>query len=165
MKSIRSIRSIEDYLAAIWQLKEDYKKKGKKKNGENTPIRIKDIAQRLKISSPSVSEYVRKLAKYNKLDVIDRKGVILTPEGEREAVIIINKHKIIECFLTQVLGIDKKKAHDQTHDLEHVMSLETIEKLYKFITEYRNCNLKNCPFDSLCIPPSEQTELIQQKIT
>ncbi|MFW9930466.1 MAG: metal-dependent transcriptional regulator [Candidatus Thorarchaeota archaeon] len=148
---MRSIKSTEDYLAVIWQLSNE-------NSDVNSPetektVRIKDIAEKLQISSPSVSEYVRKLAKANKLDVIERKGVKLTDEGEKEAVLIINKHRIIECFLSQILKVSN--AHEQSHDLEHVFELETIDKLYQFIKTQRNCTLENCPHETLCIPPSE----------
>ncbi|OLS25473.1 MAG: Iron-dependent repressor IdeR [Candidatus Heimdallarchaeota archaeon LC_3] len=149
--SLRSIHSTEDYLSIIWQLKNEYVKKND--SSEIKPVRIKDIAEKLDISSPSVSEYVRKLAKSNKLVVIDRKGVILTEEGEKEALIIINRHKIIYCFLTNILGIEKRPAHSQSHELEHVMELDTIGSLYQFIKK-NVCLQFDCPFDKNCVSPS-----------
>ena len=150
--SLRSIRSTEDYLSTIWNLKKENDKKGE--SAEGKPVRIKDIAEKLNISSPSVSEYVRKLAKTNKVEVIDRKGVILTEKGEKEAVLIVNKHRIIECFLNQILDVDQKDAHLQSHDLEHVMELETIDKLYNFIKKNKGCDINNCPFDEICVSPN-----------
>ncbi|MHA1983275.1 MAG: metal-dependent transcriptional regulator [Candidatus Hodarchaeales archaeon] len=150
--SLRSIRSTEDYLSTIWQLKNDNVKKND--SSDVKPVRIKDIAEKLNISSPSVSEYVRKLAKTNKLEVIDRKGVVLTEQGEKEALIIVNKHRIIYCFLTNVLGLEKRSAHNQSHDLEHVMELDTIDNLYQFIKKQKDCDLVDCPFDEICISPS-----------
>ena len=150
--SLRSIRSTEDYLSTIWNLKKENDKKGE--SSDIKPIRIKDIAEKLNISSPSVSEYVRKLAKTDKVEVIDRKGVILTEKGEKEAILIVNKHRIIECFLNQILEVDLKDAHLQSHDLEHVMELETIDKLFAFIKKNKGCNLDKCPFDEVCISPN-----------
>jgi len=138
-------------LSTIWQLKNE----NAKKNDSSIikPVRIKDIAEKLDISSPSVSEYVRKLAKSNKLVVIDRKGVILTEEGEKEALIIINRHKIIYCFLTNILGIEKRPALSQSHDLEYIMKLDTIDRLYQLLKK-KVCPQFDCPFDKNCVSPS-----------
>ena len=160
--SLRSIRSTEDYLSTIWQLKNE--NTNKNDNSEIKPVRIKDIAEKLNISSPSVSEYVRKLAKSNKLEVIDRKGVILTSEGEKEAPIIVNKHRIIYCFLINVLGIEKRPAHDQSHDLEHVMELDTIDSLYQFIKKQKDCDITDCPFDEVCVSPSSFNDTIAHPV-
>ncbi|OLS25500.1 MAG: Iron-dependent repressor IdeR [Candidatus Heimdallarchaeota archaeon LC_3] len=137
-------------MSTIWQLKNE----NAKKNDSSIikPVRIKDIAEKLDISPPSVSEYVRKLAKSNKLEVIDRKGVILTEEGEKEALIIVNKHKIIYCFLTNILGIEKRPALSQSHDLEYIMKLDTIDRLYQLLKK-KVCPQFDCPFDENCVAP------------
>src|SRR3972149_9725331 len=127
--NIRSVKSTEDYLAAIWNITRDTQNA----NLDPRPVRIKDIAEKLNISSPSVSEYVRKLAMTNKLEVIDRKGVIFTREGEREAKLVINKHRIVECFLKNCLGMEEKISCNQSHEMEHVLELETVDKLYTFL--------------------------------
>lgn len=151
---IRSLRSTEDYLATIWQLSKEQTEQSS--NKDNMPVRIKDIAEKLSISSPSVSEFVRKLEKANKVVVVERKGVVLTSEGIKDAELIINKHQIIECFLVEVLKVDQESAHIQSHDLEHVMQLETISKLYTLITNIRGqCNLETCRYKELCKSPSE----------
>ena len=163
---IRSLRSTEDYLATILQLSKDQKdQKEQSSNKDNTPVRIKDIAEKLNISSPSVSEFVRKLEKANKVTVVERKGVVLTADGIREAQLIINKHQIIECFLVEILKIDKEKAHFQSHDLEHVMELETIDKLYSLITSIRGqCNLETCKYKELCKSPSDLDIVVESQL-
>ena len=112
---------------------------------------MKDIAEKLQISSASVSLFVRKLEKIHKIIVVKRKGVILTTEGEKDAEQIANKHQLIECFLVEILRINQEKAYLQSHTLEHVMQPEIIHKLHTLITSIRGqCTPENCHYKQLC---------------
>ena len=149
-----SLRNIEDYLTAIWQLSKEQIKQNS--NNDNIPVHIKNIAEKLQISSSSVSIFVRKLEKIHKIIIIERKGVILTTEGVKDAELIVNKQQLIECFLIEILKLDQESAHLQSHSLEHVMQPATINKLHMLITSIRGqCTLGTCRYKHLCELPRE----------
>ena len=120
----------EDYLEAIYIIK---KNKG--------IVRVKGIAHYLKISFPSVTEAIRKLAK-KKLVVYEKYGYIdLTKKGESIAKTVYSKHKILLKFLTKVLDIDKESAFYEACIMEHGLSKKTMNKLINFVNSY--LKLKN----------------------
>lgn len=112
--------TIENYLCTIYSLFE---------RNVNEGIKSIDIAKKLNISRPSVSAMVKKLAKEGYV-IADRYAkIFLTELGKKEARKVMHKHRVIEVFLTDVLGHDIKKVHEEAHKLEHAFSDESIEKL------------------------------------
>ncbi len=118
-------RNVEDYLEAIWDLQD---KKGY--------IRAKDIAQKLKVSRPSVSEMVRKLSEDKFIQYERYGGIIITPKGKRLAQEIKKRHNLLVNFL-RIIGVDEDNAQKDACKLEHDISPETMDCLIKFV-EYVN---------------------------
>src|SRR5690606_31675161 len=56
-------------------------------------------------------------------------GVRLTPAGERLAGLVIRRHRLIELFLVQVMGMSWDEVHDEAEQLEHVVSERLIERI------------------------------------
>ena len=112
---------LEDYLEIIYILK---KEKGK--------ARVKDIAMRLNISLPSVTEMVRKLAK-KRLAKYKRYGIVeLTVKGQLIAKNVYKRHKLLTSFFLSI-GLDKRTAIHDACLAEHVLSKKTISKMNKFV--------------------------------
>ncbi|GAB4112140.1 MAG: metal-dependent transcriptional regulator [Candidatus Caldatribacteriota bacterium] len=118
-------RSVEDYLEAIWELQD---KKGY--------IKAKDIAQKLEVSRPSVSEMVRKLSEDKFIQYEKYGGIIITPKGKRLAQEVKKRHNLLVNFL-RIIGVDEDNAQKDACKLEHDVSPETIDCLIKFV-EYVN---------------------------
>jgi DtxR family Mn-dependent transcriptional regulator len=113
--------TIENYLQTMYYLFEKDTTKG---------IKSIDIAKELKISRPSVSVMIRKLAKEGYLIADKYSKIFLTDLGKKEAKKIMYKHRIIEVFLTETLGYkDIKRIHDEAHKLEHSFSDESVKRL------------------------------------
>ncbi len=124
VKSIPVTSSLQDYLEVILKLVQEKKK-----------ARVTDIADQLGIAKPSVIQALS-LLKEKGLIVQDRYGPVeLTPEGERYALKIRHRHKVIYGFLTQVLGVSPQAAEEDACLLEHDLSAETFEKLLQFLRE------------------------------
>ncbi len=119
----------EDYLRTIYGLWE---------NNDKT-IRSVDIAQYLGISKASVSEMLRKLAKRKFIKIKPYSYVSFTAQGLRLAKKLMYKHRIIEVFLLNFLGVGKDKVHAEAHRLEHGFSDQVIKKLAKFINNPKYC--------------------------
>ena len=113
--------SIEDYLVTIYRL-------SRSQGGER--VTTSAIAQALGVSAPSVTSMTQK--KLNDLGLVDyerHRGVTLTPLGERIALQILRHHRIVELYLTEVLGLRWDQVHDEAHRLEHAMSPVLIERI------------------------------------
>ncbi len=109
---------VEDYLKAIYDLE---------RVGE--PASTNDIALRLTISAASVSGMVRRLADQGLITHEPYRGVRLTGQGRRAALRTLRRHRILECYLTEVLGYPWDRVHDEAEQLEHAASEELIERM------------------------------------
>jgi DtxR family Mn-dependent transcriptional regulator len=72
---------------------------------------------------------VKKLAGMKLVSHTPYRGVELTPAGEKIALEVIRHHRLIETYLSEVLGVAWDKVHDEAERLEHVLSEEVEEKM------------------------------------
>jgi len=105
--------SIQDYLKNIYELTED---------GENASTNA--LAAKLKVSAPSVTGMIQKLAssKPPLVDYQKHQGVTLTKDGKRAALEVIRHHRLLEAWLVQTLGYSWDEVHEEAEKLEHVIS-------------------------------------------
>ena len=114
-------RNIEDYLEAIWDLQ---KNKGY--------IKVKDIADKLEVTRPSVSEMIKKLSE-NEYIIYERYGgIIFTGRGKKLAQEIKKRHNLFVEFL-KIIGVSEENAQQDACKLEHDVSPETITCLLEFV--------------------------------
>lgn len=109
---------VEDYLKAIYELE---------RSGGSAATT--EIAQRLAIAPASVSGMIRRLAEQGLLEHERYRGVRLTDEGRRVALRMIRRHRIIEAYLTQMLGYPWDRVHDEAERLEHAASDELVDRM------------------------------------
>jgi DtxR family transcriptional regulator, Mn-dependent transcriptional regulator len=105
--------SIQDYLKNIYELTE---------NGEAASTNA--LARKLKISPPSVTGMIQKLAsaKPALVEYQKHQGVTLTKEGRKAALEVIRHHRLLEAWLVQTLGYSWDEVHEEAERLEHVIS-------------------------------------------
>ena len=85
--------------------------------------RTKDIAAEWKVSQPSATEMVQKLAHQGYLHYEPYRGASLTPEGLEIGRAVIRKHRLLERFLVEVIGMEPTQAEDDACHMEHVIPL------------------------------------------
>ncbi|HVW47909.1 MAG TPA: metal-dependent transcriptional regulator [Solirubrobacterales bacterium] len=107
----------EDYLKAIYSLT----------RGDRGAASTTDLAARLGVSAGSVSTMVKRLDDAGLVSHAPYRGVGLTAEGERLALGVIRRHRLLEAFLTSSLGIPWDEVHGYAEELEHAASDELIE--------------------------------------
>jgi DtxR family Mn-dependent transcriptional regulator len=100
--------AVQDYLKAIYQL-----------GGEASTT---DVAVRLGVRSPSATAMLRRLADLGLATYEPYRGVRLTDRGLRGALKVIRHHRLLETYLTQVVGLSWDEVHDEAEVLEHVLS-------------------------------------------
>ncbi|MCB0911201.1 MAG: metal-dependent transcriptional regulator [Propionibacteriaceae bacterium] len=102
----------QDYLKVIWSAVEW---------GE-PPITTKALAERFATSQANVSGTMRRLQAQGLVTYEPYRPVVLTDLGERLAVGMVRRHRLIETFLAQVLGYGWEEVHDDAERLEHAAS-------------------------------------------
>src|SRR6266568_4239566 len=115
---IRFTRAQEDYLKALYLL-----------GGDERPVLTRDLAQRLGISSPSVSEMVTRLSAQGLVEHDRYRGQQLTREGRKVALELVRHHRLLEVFLVEVLGY----AWDEAQRLEHVISERMEQRIFELL--------------------------------
>lgn len=107
----RLSRSVEDYLKAVYAL--DVR-------GETASTTA--LAEVLDVQPSSVTGMVKRLAEWGLLAHVPYRGAHLTESGRREALRVIRRHRIIETYLTEVLGYPWEEVHEEAERLEHAAS-------------------------------------------
>lgn len=112
--------SLEEYMEQIYLLD----KEGKK-------VRVTDVARELGISKPSVNRAINSLADMGYVEHNNYGGIELTKKGKDIAKHIYSKHKALEVFLVETVGISEEKASKEAKNASHYFSLETVERMGK----------------------------------
>ncbi|MDQ1629608.1 MAG: DtxR family transcriptional regulator, Mn-dependent transcriptional regulator [Actinomycetota bacterium] len=112
------IDTTEMYLKAIFELEEE----------GIVPLRAR-IAERLGQSGPTVSQTVARMERDRLLHVDSDRHLELTPDGRSLATRVMRKHRLAECLLIQVIGLDWELVHEEACRWEHVMSEEVERRL------------------------------------
>lgn len=77
----------------------------------------------------TVTTMIRTLAEAGLVHYEPRNGCSLTPAGERLALHVLRRHRLVELFLVKVLGYDWSEVHDEAEELEHVVSDKLLERI------------------------------------
>ena len=117
----------QDYLQEIYRLQQE----------KNMPAEVSDLSARLSVSRPSVTEMVRRLSRDGYVTHRRYGGITLTAKGLAQASKFIRRHRIIETFLRNILGLDD--VHEDAHNLEHAMSDTVIDRLAKAAKMPKTC--------------------------
>ncbi len=115
-------RSIEDYIKTIYRLEADAER-----------ATTQRIAQQLGVRMASVTGMIKHLAAEGYLRHKPYYGVKLTDKGRRIALTMIRRHRLIELFLHQTLGLEWDAVHDDAEILEHAVSDRLIERIHAFL--------------------------------
>ena len=114
--------SEENYIKSIYNLQE---KTGK--------VNTNSLAKFLNTSAASITDMLKKLKLKKLLEYKRYYGFSLNEAGKKEALKIIRRHRLWEFFLVTKLGMKWEKVHDVAEELEHVSSIELIEKLNTYL--------------------------------
>ncbi len=113
-------RALEDYLKAIYKLAHE---------GEGAAVGTGAVAQALGVSAPSATNMLKRLAAAGLIEHRSRRGVTLTPAGEKAALEVVRHHRLLELYLTEALGYSWDTVHAEADRLEHAVSEELEARL------------------------------------
>ncbi|WP_010274087.1 transcriptional regulator MntR [Paenibacillus senegalensis] len=106
--------SMEDYLERIYKLID-----------EKGYARVSDIAEGLEVHPSSVTKMIQKLDKDNYLIYEKYRGLILTPKGKKMGKRLMDRHHLLEDFLT-VIGVQEENIYSDVEGIEHHLSWDSI---------------------------------------
>ncbi len=118
----RLSESLEDYLEAIFHIVEEKK-----------AAKAKDIAKRLDVNSSSVTGALRALSKRGLVNYAPYDLITLTDEGEKIAEDIVQRHRYLRKFLSEVLKVEEKEAEENACRMEHVISPDVLIRIHKLV--------------------------------
>jgi DtxR family Mn-dependent transcriptional regulator len=82
------------------------------------------LASRMRVTPPSATSMVKKLAALGLVEHALYRGVLLTKTGERIALEVMRHHRLLELYLAESLGLGIDCVHAEADRLEHVLSEE-----------------------------------------
>lgn len=116
------IDTTEMYLRTVYELIE-----------EGVPPLRARIAERLHQSGPTVSQTVARMERDGLLVVEVDRTISFTEKGGGLATGVMRKHRLAECLLTEVIGLEWDKVHDEACRWEHVISIEVERRLVEIL--------------------------------
>ena len=128
--------SLEEYLKIMYILK-----------NTKEEIRVTDIANKLNKSKASVNSAINTLKDEGYVNYEPYGKIELTSLGIKEATKIIEKNDIVQLFLTDVIGADKKNAATEAAKVKSFLSDDSLNKLAKFTNKTLGLNNLDCGYD------------------
>ena len=118
----------EEYLQTLFWLQE-----------AGLPMTGANVARAMQLSAPTVHEMVGRLERDGYITRAADKTISFTQEGLDHAEAIVRRHRLIERFLTDVLGIPWDEVHEEAERLEHAMSPVLEERMLAAIGDAKTC--------------------------
>src|SRR5215211_7503123 len=87
------------------------------------------MAGAMRVAPGTATAMVKTLAESGLVDYEPRGGVRLSVKGEKLALHVLRRHRLVELFLVEVLGLDWSEVDEEAEELEHAISDKVLEKV------------------------------------
>src|SRR5438270_6295629 len=114
--------TVENYLKAIYQGQAAL-------TGPERLVQMVQVASAVGVTPGTATTMVKALAESGLAEYEPYSGVRLTKAGEQLAGLVLRRHRLVEAFLVQVMGMSWAEVHDEAEQLEHVVSERLIERI------------------------------------
>src|SRR5262245_63987218 len=114
--------TVENYLKAIYQGQMALPR-------ESRLVPMGQVASALGVSPGTATTMVKALAESGLADYEPYSGVKLNARGQKLAGLVLRRHRFVELFLVQVMGMSWTEVHEEAEQLEHVVSERLIERI------------------------------------
>ena len=128
MSSTHATDAEEEYLQTLFWLEE-----------AGLPMTAANVARAMQLSAPTVHEMIGRLEKDGYVLRSSSKVISFTDSGQAHAESTVRRHRMIERFLTDVLGVPWDEVHEEAERLEHAMSPVLEERMYAAIGDAKTC--------------------------
>ena len=128
MSSTEATDAEEEYLQSLFWLQE-----------AELPMTGANVARAMQLSPPTVHEMIGRLVEDGYIAREPDKSLRFTDDGRQHAEAIVTRHRLIERFLTDVLGIPWDEVHEEAERMEHAMSPRMEERMMAAIGDAKTC--------------------------
>jgi DtxR family Mn-dependent transcriptional regulator len=149
---VETTPAIQDYLGAIYDLA-----------GSDKPVIGARLARHMHISAPSITEALKRMQREGYIRMARKKEIRLTSKGLSMAETMARRHRLLERWLTDVLGLDWARAHDEAHRLEHALSPVVEERLAELLGMPSTCPHGN-PIPGMPVPEARNPIPLSQTV-
>jgi DtxR family transcriptional regulator, Mn-dependent transcriptional regulator len=118
----------EEYLQILFWLQE-----------AGLPMTGANVARAMQLSAPTVHEMVGRLERDGYITRAQDRVISFTPDGATHAEEIVRRHRLIERFLTDILGVPWDEVHEEAERLEHAMSPVLEQRMLAAIGDAKTC--------------------------
>ncbi len=112
--------TVEDYLKHIYMLQPQ--------DGEQR-VPMGRLAGAVQVAPGTATAMIKTLADSELVDYEPRGGVRLTHRGQQLALHVLRRHRLVEQFLVQIVGLDWSQVHEEAEELEHAISDRLLERI------------------------------------
>lgn len=116
--------TVEDYLKRIYL---------EQATSRDRLVSMGRLAKRMAVAPGTATAMVKALAESRLLDYEPYAGVRLTRSGRKLALRILRRHRVIELFLVEVLGMDWAEVHEEAERLEHAVSERVLDCMDQYL--------------------------------
>jgi DtxR family Mn-dependent transcriptional regulator len=92
-------------------------------------VGLGEIAAALGVTPGTVTSMMKTLQEAGFVEYRRREGVLLTEGGRRRALAVVRRHRLIELFLVEIIGLDWSEVHEEAEVLEHAMSDRLLDRI------------------------------------
>ncbi|MCL4197967.1 MAG: metal-dependent transcriptional regulator [Phycisphaerales bacterium] len=96
-------------------------------------VSMKNLAGAMGVTPGTATSMAKSLADSRFVAYEPYGGVKLTARGRTLALRILRRHRLIECFLVEALGLDWSEVHDEAESLEHAISDKLLDRIDEFL--------------------------------
>lgn len=115
----------QNYIKELYQLQQQHP--------DRSPVPLGRLAEALGVTPGTATTMVKRFADDGLVRYTPRKGARLTTRGRTLALAVLRRHRIVETFLVQVLGLDWAEVHEEAEVLEHAISEKVLDKLDAYL--------------------------------
>jgi DtxR family transcriptional regulator, Mn-dependent transcriptional regulator len=145
-------QDVQEYLETIYKLAP---------NGR--PVGVTEIATYMKVAPPRVVAMLLKLARDGYVNLSESQEATLTDSGRVIGMKMNRKHRLLEVFLQNVLGIGKERVHNEACEMEQSLSDDAEVALCRYLGHPDNCPDDNKPIQPCDMPFASCEECMANK--
>lgn len=119
---------VEEYLESIINLE-----------AEGKPVLAARLAERLNLTPPTVSATLHRMERDSLISLNEHKEIALTEKGRKQAFTILRRHRLAERLLSDILGLEWYRVHEEACLLEHSISARVEQRLYEVLNRPTVC--------------------------
>jgi len=122
--AVMATKTVENYLKHLYEAQQ---------SAPGQLVAMGKLAEIMGVVAGTATTMVRALADSGLVVYEPREGVKLTSGGEQLALHVLRRHRLVESFLVEVLGMDWAEVHPEAEELEHAISDKVLEKIDAFL--------------------------------